>query len=382
MAYQFHRTPLEIAFHCRLTLVTGSNNGSGASRRPRKGRERGLGSAVTLIDIARHAGVSLATASRVLNGSARTPAEPIAERVRTSARELGYVANAQAQALARSATGLVGLVVHDIADPYFSSITRGAQRYAGGHRSQVLLAGAERNESAELEAVAAFASYRTDAIILAGSRRAHYDDQLAAELDRYMANGGRVVTLGRSDIPGALHLDIRHRAGAADLVRALIDRGVTDFAILGGPPELNTARTRVEGYHDALDAAGLQPVAVLHGDFNREGGFTKAVACWRELDGRPRPKRRVKRVCFLVVNDVMALGAIAGLRSLGLSVPGDVQVAGFDDIPTLLDFTPALTTVRLPLEQIGEQAVALALAATPDGPVVIEGQTVLRDSAG
>ena len=141
--------------------MTGSNNGSGAGRRPRKGRERGLGSAVTLIDIARHAGVSLATASRVLNGSARTPAEPIAERVRTSARELGYVANAQTQALARSATGLVGLVVHDIADPYFSSITRGAQRYAGGQRSQVLLAGAERNESAELEAVAAFASYRT-----------------------------------------------------------------------------------------------------------------------------------------------------------------------------------------------------------------------------
>ena len=123
-------------------------------------------------------------------------------------------------------------------------------------------------------------------------------------------------------------------------------------------------------------------MAVLHGDFNREGGFTKAVACWRELDGRPRPKRRAKRVCFLVVNDVMALGAIAGLRSLGLSVPGDVQAAGFDDIPTLLDFTPALTTVRLPLEQIGEQAVALALAATPDGPLVIEGKTVLRDSAG
>ena len=152
--------------------MAGSTDDPGQGRQRRRARERGANSAVTLIDIARHAGVSLATASRVLNGSARTPAEPIAKRVRTSALELGYVANAQAQALARSATGLVGLVVHDIADPYFSSITRGAQRYAGGHRSQVLLAGAERSESAELEAVAAFVAYRTDGIILAGSRRA------------------------------------------------------------------------------------------------------------------------------------------------------------------------------------------------------------------
>ena len=82
-----------------------------------------------------------------------------------------------------------------------------------------------------------------------------------------------MVTLGPSGIPNAFHLDIQHRAGAADLVRALVDRGVTDFAILGGPPELNTARKRVEGYREALDAAGLQPLAVLHGDFNREGGF-------------------------------------------------------------------------------------------------------------
>ncbi len=370
--------PPEIAFHCRLQLVAGSTNGADAERPRRRARERGTSSAVTLIDVARHAGVSLATASRVLNGSARTPAEPIAERVRTSAQFLGYVANAQAQALARSATGLVGLIVHDIADPYFSSITRGAQRSAEGRRSQVLLAGAERSESAELEAVAAFVSYRTDGIILAGSRRLRADDQLAFELGRYGANGGRVVTLGPSGIPNAFHLDIQHRAGAADLVRALVERGLRDFAILGGPPELNTARERVEGYRAALDTAGLQPLTVLHGDFNREGGFATAVQCCQELD----VGRRADRVCLLAVNDVMALGAITGLRSLGLSVPGDVQVSGFDDIPTLRDFTPSLTTVRLPLEQIGEQAVDLALGPASEDPVVIKAQTVLRESAG
>ncbi len=133
--------------------------------------------AVKLSEVARQAGVSLATASRVLNGSARTPAADISDRVKAATEELGYVANAQAQALARSTTGLVGLVVHDIADPYFSAIAHGVQETALHYRHQVLLAGtdiaggAEPAESAELAAVNAFISYRTDAIILATTER-------------------------------------------------------------------------------------------------------------------------------------------------------------------------------------------------------------------
>ncbi len=358
--------------------MAASTNGSGSTGAPEvatRSRPRRVTTAVTLTDVARSAGVSLATASRVLNGSARTPAEDIASRVRASARELGYVANAQAQALARSATGLVGLVVHDIVDPYFAAITRGAQRYARGRRSQVLLAGAERSEGAELQAVAALVSYRADAIVLAGSRRSRTDKELGTELGRYIDNGGRVVTLGRSTIPGARYLEIGHRAGAADLVSRLIEQGVTRFVVLAGPRGLNTARQRVRGYHDALDAAGLRPLIVVHGDFDREGGFTSALACLDQLrSGGP------DRVCVLAVNDVMALGAVAGLRTAGLAVPDDVLVAGFDDIPTLLDFTPGLTTVRLPLDLIGEKAVELALLGDGAESPVIAGETILRES--
>ena len=108
-------------------------------------------SAVTLSQVAREAGVSLATASRVLNGSDRRPAEHIAERVRDAAESLGYVANAQAQALARSTTGLVGLVVHDIADPYFSSIAKGVQRRARTDRHQLLLAATDGTDQLDAE---------------------------------------------------------------------------------------------------------------------------------------------------------------------------------------------------------------------------------------
>ena len=334
--------------------------------------------ATTLSEVARHAGVSLATASRVLNGSSRTPAAAISARVRRAARELGYVPNAQAQALARSATGLIGLVVHDIADPYFSAFTRGAQRYAWSRQNQVLLVSAERNEGAELAAIGAFLAYRTQAIILAGSRREDPDRRLAHELGRYIANGGRVVTLGPSTVPGARHLDVGHREGARRLVEALVTRGVRNYAILAGPAGLNTARERVVGYHEALSAAGLSSLAVVHGDFTSEGGYKSALACREQLG----PRFATDRVCLLAVNDVMALGAITAIRSVGLSVPRDVQVAGFDDIPTLKDFAPPLTTYRLPLERMGELAAEMALAADGHGPGEVEGEVVLRESAG
>lgn len=330
--------------------------------------------AVTLSGVARHAGVSLATASRVLNGSSRRPAEDISERVRAAALELGYVPNAQAQALARSSTGLVGLVVHDISDPYFSSIARGVQHAARNYERQVLLASTDPSEGAERDAVSAFASHRTDAIILAGSRRTTSDPDLELELVRYEKNGGRVVTIGGS--PGAgLTVPVGNADGAAALVTELVSRGITRFAILAGPAELNTARDRVAGFNSALEAAGLEAAAVVGSAFTREGGFEAAQHCWEELRGE-------RGVCMLAVNDVMAIGAIAGLRCVGVSVPEDALVTGFDDIPTLRDYSPALTTVRLPLEQLGEDAANLALNSAHTDPEPVRGEVIIRQSAG
>lgn len=332
--------------------------------------------AVRLVDVAARAGVSLATASRVINGSRRrVPAEAIAARVRIAADELGYVANAQAQALARSTTGLIGIVVHDIADPYFSSIVRGAQRQARDHRGQVLLAGTDRDADAELSAVSAFASYRADAVILAGSRRRRIDPRLSQALQRYVEHGGRVVSFGRAVIPGARVVRIRNREGARELVAALVERGIRDFVILGGPPGLVTAADRVAGFRSGLQAAGLAPLAVVLGEFTREGGHSSALQAWSTLGGPAGAG-----TCFLAVNDVMAQGAITALRSLGLQVPSDVGVAGFDDIPTLQDYDPPLTTFRLPLQRIGEQAVALAMSLDERSSISIEGAVVVRES--
>jgi LacI family transcriptional regulator len=313
---------------------------------------------VTLTDVARRAGVSQATASRVLNGSARVPGEAVAERVRAAAAELGYVPNAQAQALARQASGLLGLIVHDIADPYFSSIAHGVQRAARDRGVQVLLASTERDPEAESAAVDALVAYRTEALVIAGSRSADTaaESALRRRLRPYVTAGGRVVVVGQALGLGGC-VAPRNTEGAHDLAEALITAGHRRFAVLGGPPGLETARQRAEGFAAALAAHRLAPEVVVGGEFTRDGGYAAA----EELLPLVRDRRRRRPLCVFAVNDVMAIGATARWRAEGLTVPDDVCIAGFDDIPTLQDHVPALTTVRLPLVDMGEQAARLAL---------------------
>ncbi len=335
--------------------------------------------AVRLSDVARAAGVSQATASRVLNGSRRTPGEDVAERVRRAAARLGYVANAQAQALARSSTGLLGLVVHDIADPYFSSIVRGVQNAARQSGAQVLLASTDRDPELERAALGAFISYRTEAIVLTGSRRVsgtREEEELVRDVLRHVENGGRVGVVGQP-LDGLHAVVPRNHDGAEQLARALVAAGHRRFAVLAGPPDLQTAVDRCAGFLAGLAAEGVEPELVRGCEFTRDGGFDTAQEMiaqgWVDA-GRTGP------LCVFAVNDVMALGAIAACRAGGVEVPEQVAVAGFDDIPTLRDHTPGLTTVHLPLQQMGEQITRLVMGH--DLPEVLEvpGEVVLRDS--
>lgn len=369
--------------------------------------------AVRLADVAEEAGVSQSTASRVLNGSARRPKPAIAERVRDAAERLGYFPNAQAQALARSSAGLIGLIVHDIADPYFSSIARGAQRGLSGSGVQLMLASTEREAKAEVEAVRAFTSYRTDAILLAGSRGFDDDAVLQGVLQTYQANGGRVAMIGQP-LPSAGGIRIDNEGGAAALAEELLKVGHRRFAVLSGEPELSTAAQRTEGFLGKLRSAGIPPETVLEGAFTREGGYlmmrqllaSGAVGPQPSLGsggsvpsgGGPseapeaagvRPSGALgggsgaggAPLCVFCVNDVMALGALAAIREAGLRVPQEVAVAGFDDIPTLADQHPTISTVRLPLEEVGRLSAEMLLKnGDADHRLVVEGTPVLRES--
>lgn len=330
-------------------------------------------SSVTLSKVARHAGVSLATASRVLNGSARKPAEDIAARVRTSAEVLGYVPNAQAQGLARSSTGLIGLVVNDIADPYFSSIAKGVQHRAFTEDQQLLLTA---DEGTGVGPVGAFVAHRTRAIIMAGSRRSQLDPVLVAELSRYQSNGGVVVTIGQSWLDGANAITIDNHKAALDLAQEFIEENQRRFAFFGGPEDIVTAGDRRRGFELAMSNAGITAEAVTVNDFSTLGGYDAASRLVQSLgtDG-------ARGLLVIAANDVMAVGAIAGFRDYGLEVPHDLCVAGFGDIPISRHYSPSLTTMRFPLESIGELAADIALGADAPRTENITGELIRRESA-
>ncbi|NKG19846.1 LacI family DNA-binding transcriptional regulator [Paeniglutamicibacter terrestris] len=331
---------------------------------------------VRLADVAREAGVSPATASRVLNGSSRSPAEAIAEKVRRAAERLGYFPNAQAQALARSSAGLVGLIVHDIADPYFSSIAHGVQHGLHGSGLRVMLSSTDRDGETEMEAVRAFMSYRTEGIVLAGSRTVDGDEPLIAAVETYRKNGGKVIMIGQP-LPGTLGLSVDNRGSATELVRQLVELGHRRFVILAGDMNLVTVKDRHAGFIEGLDEAGLSALAVLPGVFTRDGGL-EVMTEYLDASGAEIAQGQI---CVLAANDVMALGALTAVRRAGLRVPQDVALAGFDDIATLEDMIPSITTVQLPLDSMGEQAALMLLGAEDAASVrVIDGTPVLRES--
>jgi LacI family transcriptional regulator len=311
-------------------------------------------SAATLAQVAAHAGVSLATASRALNGSTRKVNAELQSRVLASAAALGYSANVQAQAVARGTSNTVAIVVGDIADPYFSSIASGVIRVADERGLIVTLTATGADAAREAATLVALKGQRPRVVILAGSR--HLDAVGApggstAELIAIERGGARVALIGAA-APGLRSVPVQNREGAASLARALVRRGYADFLVLGGPENLLTARDRVGGFLDILPDARVVP-----GAFSRDGGYETMAAL---LAAGERPD------CVFAVTDVMALGAMAAMRDAGLTPGADIAVAGFDDIPLVQDVTPSLTTVALPLAEIGARALELALADSPE----------------
>jgi len=330
-----------------------------------------------LSQVAREAGVSIATASRAFNGSAnRTVREDLRERVLAAAERLRYFPDANAQAMARGRTTSLGLIVHDIADPYFSSIAAGVTLAAERADLAVTLASTQHDPSREPRFVEVLTRQRAVAIVIAGGRRddREADDLMRRALEDFGRSGGSVALIGQR-LAGVDTVVIENRSSSAALARALHDRGYRRFAVLAGPTNHLTARDRRAGFSEALEELGnpVDPDAVITTAFTRDGGYEGMRALLR--DG---PSVEI----VFAVNDVMAVGAMAAARDAGVRVPDDVAMAGFDDIVTLRDITPALSTVRVPLVDVGIAATELALAAPADEPrlVHVAGTVVLRES--
>ncbi|MFI6286484.1 LacI family DNA-binding transcriptional regulator [Streptomyces sp. NPDC051018] len=372
---------------------------------------------VTLADVAARARVSPATVSRVLNGNYPVAAST-RERVLRAVDDLDYVLNGPASSLAAATSDLVGILVNDIADPFFGIMAGAAQTEIGGqpgmghgvaghgspghggpghsgvpHRGSSRVGGEKLaivcntggSPEHELRYLTLLQRQRAAAVVLTGGALedpAHVA-AMSAKLARIADAGTRVVLCGRPPLPGPggdfLHaaLNFDNRGGGRRLTEHLLALGHRRFGYLAGPAERTTTRHRLEGHREALAAAGIDDGGdrlTVHGPYARRSGYDGTCELLRREPGL---------TAIVAANDTVALGACAALRDQGLRIPADVSVAGFDDLPFAVDAVPALTTVRLPLSEAGARAGRLAMgreAPPPGGVATITAELMARSS--
>lgn len=336
--------------------------GGGVTSGGGSGRIRPVTGAVTLQQVANEAEVSLATASRVLHHSGgRAVRSELSERVRAAAERLGYVSNPHAQALARARSSTVGLIVHEVTDPYFAAIAAGAMHAAHAEGVMVMLAATFRDAELELDYLSRLRAQGARGVLLAGSGSTDpkVSARLAEAIAAFTGEGGRVAAIGtRTDT--SVDAVVPANADGARAALAHLQRlGHRRIGVVSGPESLLTVRERLEGLRSSGAGHARPHLHVEPADFTRDGGYTAA----RRILGAGAPHV----TAIIALNDLMAAGVLAAARDTRVEVPRDLSVIGFDDLPFAADLAPALTTVRLPLQAMGEQAMQLLLAEPAAG---------------
>ena len=311
---------------------------------------------VTILDVAARAGVHAATVSRTINVPEKVAPETRL-RVEAAVRELGFVPNRAARGLITGRTGNVAVIVPDITNPHFASLVRSVERSARHDDLQVLLVDTGEHADEELRAVRSL-SHDVDGFIVVSPRRLHrVQDALGATpavfVNRPVREHGSIL--------------LRTAPAVKEAVRLLVDLGHTDMAYLGGPSGSWAAGERLTAVRRASRAGGLRVLELSAA----EPTFEAAAEIVPQV-----VESGVSAV--LAFNDQMALGILAGLSDRGISVPDDVSLVGFDDVPMAAMVAPPLTTVRLPVGEVGPAAVAM-LAEGPSTKEFV-GELVFRRS--
>lgn len=307
------------------------------------------GTPVTLDMVARAAGVSPSTVSRILNGTA-TVSEAKQKAVDEAIAQLGFRPNPVARGLAGGRTLSIGVVTQTISSPFYGEALHGIEDELEAVGYLPIFVSGHWREAEERKALEALVSRRVDGIIvLAGSLS---ND----ELQRY-AQFLPLVVVGRGELRGErmASLSFDNRAGACLATRHLIECGHTRIAFVSGDPSQRDARERQAGYTDALTEAGIpvDPALLVPGDFTEPGGLAAAS---RLLDSG------VPFTAIFAANDQMAIGIALGLHRRQVRVPEDISLVGFDDLAPAKYAIPPLTTVRQSVYEMGREAAKAVLA--------------------
>lgn len=328
-----------------------------------------------MADVAREVGVSMMTVSRVIND--KDDVSPATrQRVLEAIERLGYRPSGIARGLATHHTGTLGLVIPDVANPFFAEVARGVEQIAYAEGYNVFLCNTDEDPERELDVLGSLEEKRVDGIVLCSSRLDSVDLQLLVNANPAVVLINRRVDGGERSAAAVLVDDV---LGGQLTAGHLLSRGHRAIGFLSGPVESRSGQGRVEGYRQALVAhhipyrpewvAACAPVAHAGAAAARQ-----LLTAHRDL------------TALLCYNDLVAVGALRACAELGLRVPKDLAIVGFDDIPLAALVAPALTTCRVPRHELGTRAVELLLArireeTATEQEIVLVPELVVRASA-
>lgn len=314
----------------------------------------------TLRDVAEKANVHTSTASRALNERTQDMINPITvKRVRAAAAALGYQPNSLARGLKTRRTMTVGMVIPDLTNPLFPPIVRGIEDRFRSSDYTLFLANTDQDPERERQIIAVMQARQVDGIIMATARREH------PVLDELQRDDMPMVLVNRvADLPQVSSVTADDHSGVGQAMRHLISLGHRRIAHIAGSQTTTTGVDRVTAYRYWLESAGIahdEKLVAVADWFTEADG---ADACQELLD------RGVDFTAILAANDLVALGCYQILRSVGRRVPEDVSIVGYNDIPFTHAFDPPLTSVRVPLYEVGQKTADLMLEHIQDEAAV------------
>lgn len=329
---------------------------------------------VTLQQIAKATGFSVPTVSRALTNSSYPVNSATRERIVEAAQKMGYKPNMSARSLRTDQTNTIGIIVDDLLSPFTPPIVRGIQDYLRAFDYLSLIVNSDWDPELEQDALNTLVSRPVDGIIFVEYSHSATSDTLEQSNKPYVF----VHRLFGSSIKNSIVPDDYY--GAALAVRHLVALGHRCIAYINGPANWHSAQRRFAGYKDELAARGLEYETrlVQPGDWEVEGGYSAAMNL---LNGSVLP------TAIFAANDLMALGAIYAIQDAGLSVPADIAVVGYDNRDFTKIFRPKITTISMPVYEMGQLAAELLLKQIVEGwkkvaEIKVKGQLYVRETCG